>query len=47
MEWTINYKLMDDPNANDKASIVVTDIVNEFERLIPDGLPLAFGKGLL
>ena len=42
MEWTINYKLMDDPNANDKASIVVTDIVNEFERLIPDGPPLGY-----
>jgi len=42
MEWTINYELMQGEDSNDKASIVITDIINEFERLIPDGPPLGY-----
>jgi hypothetical protein len=42
MKWTINYELMQDNNANDKASIVINDILNEFERLIPEGPPLGY-----
>jgi hypothetical protein len=42
MKWKINYELMQDKNANDKASIVINDILNEFERLIPEGPPLGY-----
>jgi len=42
MKWIINYKLMDDKNSNEKASIVINDIVNEFERLIPQDPPLGY-----
>ncbi len=42
MKWTVHYQLMPDENANNKASIVLNDIINEFERLIPDGPPLGY-----
>jgi len=42
MKWTIHYELMEDPDANEKASLVINDIVQEFERLIPQGPPLGY-----
>lgn len=42
MKWKINYELMQDKNANEKASIVINDVLNEFERLIPEGPPLGY-----
>ena len=42
MKWIINFELMQDKNANEKASVVINDIVNEFERLIPNGPPLGY-----
>lgn len=42
MEWTIHYDLMEDREINEKASLVVDDIAEEFERLIPQGPPLGY-----
>ena len=42
MKWTIHYELMEDQDINEKASLVVNDIVEEFERLIPQGPPLGY-----
>jgi hypothetical protein len=42
MKWIINYELMPDKESNEKASIVINDIVNEFERLIPNDPPLGY-----
>ncbi len=42
MEWTVHYDLMEDHDSNQKASIVVQDILEEFERLVPQGPPLGY-----
>lgn len=42
MKWTIHYEMMEDQDANEKASLVINDIVEEFERLIPQGPPLGY-----
>ncbi|MBS3805914.1 MAG: hypothetical protein KGY60_00275 [Bacteroidales bacterium] len=42
MKWTIHYEMMEDQDANEKASLVINDIVEEFERLIPKGPPLGY-----
>jgi hypothetical protein len=42
MEWTIHYELMEDPNADERASLVIRDVVEEMERLIPQGPPLGY-----
>lgn len=42
MEWTIHYELMEDQDADERASLVIRDIVAEFERLIPQGPPLGY-----
>ena len=39
-KWTINTKIFDSREQNNKASIVLQDIVDEFDRLIPAGPPL-------
>jgi len=42
MKWTIHYEMMEDQDANEKASLVINDIAEEFERLIPQGPPLGY-----
>ena len=42
MKWTIHYELMEDQAADERASLVIRDIVSEFERLIPQGPPLGY-----
>jgi len=42
MKWIINYELMQEKTSNEKASLVINDIVNEFERLLPEAPPLGF-----
>ena len=40
--WIINNKVFDSKEQNDKVSIVLKDIVDEFERLIPAGPPMGY-----
>lgn len=42
MKWTIHYEMMEDQDENEKASLVINDIAEEFERLIPQGPPLGY-----
>ena len=42
MEWTIHYELLEDQSADERASLVISDVVEEFERLIPQGPPLGY-----
>lgn len=42
MEWTIYYELLENENADERASLVIRDVVEEFERLIPQGPPLGY-----
>ncbi|MCF8335780.1 MAG: hypothetical protein K9H65_04175 [Bacteroidales bacterium] len=42
MKWNIDYELMVSRDSNEKASWVINDIVEEFERLIPEGPPLGY-----
>lgn len=42
MKWSVNYELMASRDSNEKASWVVNDILEEFERLIPEGPPLGY-----
>ena len=41
-KWIINSRIFDSNEQNNKALIVLQDIVDEFERLIPTGPPLGF-----
>lgn len=40
--WTINSNVFDNNEQNNKVLIVLNDIVDEFERLIPTGPPLGY-----
>jgi hypothetical protein len=42
MKWRVNYDLMGDRERDEKISLVVNDVVKEFERLIPAGPPLGY-----
>ncbi len=42
MNWIVEYELNNIENAQERASLVVNDILEEFERLIPDGPPLGY-----
>ena len=41
-KWIINNNLFENEEKNSSVSIVLRDIVDEFNRLIPDGPPLGF-----
>ena len=40
--WIINNKVFDSNELNDKVLLVIQDIVDEFDRLIPAGPPMGF-----
>ncbi|MFP4621004.1 MAG: hypothetical protein ACLFM7_06800 [Bacteroidales bacterium] len=42
MKWMVNYELMDSREANEQAALVVNDILDKFEKLIPAGPPLGY-----
>ncbi len=42
MKWIVNYELMESRESNEKAALVVNDILDEFVRLIPEGPPLGY-----
>ena len=42
MKWIANYELMESRESNEKAALVVNDIMDEFVRLIPEGPPLGY-----
>src|SRR6056297_193331 len=42
MRWIVHYKLMSGNEAEKKASLVINDILEEFERLLPEGPPLGY-----
>jgi hypothetical protein len=41
-KWTININVFENKEQNNKLMIVIQDIVEEFERLIPAGPPLGY-----
>jgi len=42
MNWIVHYDLMSDKQLNQQASLVIQDILEEFERMIPEGPPLGY-----